>query len=411
MRNTHLLMLALLVAFALVGCGGGTAQQPTATPESRPTSTPRPTAAPTATPAPTIATGSSSGQLRPVVIDRLVTFQHPNGLFSIDVPDGWNVDDSSTDAAALYLWTDEAENALIIVSVSESAEQLTQDELQERLTSFVESFSGEQDFSMDPPEQLQSGGVQIIWSYTAQASGGVQARLLANSFIYQNGDKISLLTFGIPNEQFDDLKDSLNDILNSYEVDPSVPLSADSAVNRTVYDFSRDDGNWSVEDTDSIRAAIVNGTYDITLRDTDIYYLTAPDFDPTTDLEVSADVLIVGDSRAGVAVRYGVGTPSDTRDYYTCWIDGNNSYGCFVSVNDRWTTLQEKTSARAIKPGQVNRVALRAEGDRITFSVNGVELQTFTDGRVTSGQPALYLENFSTEAGAVYDNVVITTPK
>jgi hypothetical protein len=377
-----------------------------------------PTAAPTARPEPTIApttpsgpTGTGGGEIIPVTIDRLETFDHPGGLFSIDVPAGWNLEQDSNETNLLYLWMDAAENALIILAITETQEALTQDDLVERATAFVELFKDEKNFSMDPPEKLRSGGVQIIWSYTAQASGGVEAPLLANTFVYRDVDKVSLLTFGIPREQFNDLKPSLDAILQSYVIDPAVPLSGGESVQRFAFDFTRDEGKWVIDNSTSLQASIEGGVYRITLSDPDLYYLTAPDVTAANDMEVSADVLIQGNSRAGVAVRYGVGNPNNTRNYYTCWIDGGNQYGCFVSVNDRWTTLREPISSPAVKPGKVNRVSLRAEGDRIIFSVNGVEVQTFTDTSITRGQAALYLENFSTEAGAEFDNVMVTLVK
>ncbi|MCS6840479.1 MAG: hypothetical protein NZ699_16355 [Roseiflexus sp.] len=416
--------VAGIVALALAGCGISIGTTPTATPEPRPTATPRPTFTPrpTATPLPTAApttapatpsgsTGASGGALTPVTIDRLETFKHPAGLFRIDVPAGWSQQEDSHETTLVYVWTDAAENALIILSITETQEALTQDDLTERATEFVNIFKDEKDFSMDPPEKLRSGGVQIVWGYTAQASNGVEAPLLANTFVYRDVDKVSFLTFGIPREQFDDLKPSLDAILQSYIIDPAVPISGDPSVQRFAFDFVDDDSKWVTEDSTSLKAVIEEGVYRITLIDTDLYYLTAPDVSAANDMEVSADVLIQGNSRAGVAVRYGTGTPSNTRNYYTCWIDGGNQYGCFVSVNDRWTTLREPISNSAIKPGKVNRVSLKAQGNQIIFSVNGVALQTFTDTRIDRGQAALYLENFSTEAGAEFDNVIVTLLK
>jgi hypothetical protein len=63
---------------------------------------------------------------------------------------------------------------------------------------------------------VESGG--------AVGSGGVQARLLGNSFIEQRGDKISILTTAVPEDQFDTLKPETNKIINSYTIDASAAL-------------------------------------------------------------------------------------------------------------------------------------------------------------------------------------------
>jgi len=66
--------------------------------------------------------------------------------------------------------------------------------------------------------------VLIVWSYTAEATGGVKTKLLGNSFIEQRDDKISILTTAVPDEQFDALREATNKIINSYKIDPSSAL-------------------------------------------------------------------------------------------------------------------------------------------------------------------------------------------
>jgi hypothetical protein len=64
----------------------------------------------------------------------------------------------------------------------------------------------------------------IIWGYTAEASGGIQTKLLGNSFIEQKEDKVSILTTAVPEDQFDALQPSTDAIINSYRIDPSASL-------------------------------------------------------------------------------------------------------------------------------------------------------------------------------------------
>lgn len=202
---------------------------------------------------------------------------------------------------------------------------------------------------------------------------------------------------------------ALDDVLNSFQVDPSVAVG-ESDVQRTTYDFSTDD-DWYTGETDSSLAVIDNGVYDITLKEDNIYFLSDAEFmSAGTDMSMSTDVEVRGDVRAGVALRYSKNDDGE-RSFYACWIDGEGNYGCFVSVNDQWTALQELTASDAIKPGRTNRVELSAADDKITFSVNGVKVATFDDNSVSEGVPAFYLENFDTEAGAVFDDATITTPK
>lgn len=77
---------------------------------------------------------------------------------------------------------------------------------------------------MDDPKEQSDGSVLIVWSYTTTASGGIETKLLGNSFIEQKEDKISILTTAVPSEQFDALLESTNKIINSYTIDPSSAL-------------------------------------------------------------------------------------------------------------------------------------------------------------------------------------------
>jgi hypothetical protein len=432
MPRRFVAFLITISALVLAACGGGSAPPtPTSAPLERPTSTPRPTvtpkAEPTAKPEPTaepeptkepeatpkpIDGNNGSGDLAKVEIGDFVTYTHPDGLFSIDVPENWASSDSSNPAVAAVTWTDPANNALVIVFVTEESSELNQDELGERLQAFIDSYQEEPDFSSDPAENLESGGVQIIWSYTATADEGVQAPLLFNSFVYQDGDKISMLTFGVPDDQFPDLKDSLDIMLNSYTIDPAVALDAapvadDDLPDAELYDFSDNKGDWVEEDTGEVSAERSGGVYTVGIVEPDQYYMLNPDMDIGSEQGIAVTVEPGGDSRAGVFVR--LRSSNGSRDYYACWIDANSQYGCFVSVDNDWTTLQDATESSELQAGAPNRIKLTMYGDQLTFYINGVEVFSTIDDTVTDGRAGLYLENFADPVTAVYDDVAISS--
>ena len=60
-----------------------------------------------------------------------------------------------------------------------------------------------------------------------------------------------------------------------------------------------------------------------------------------------------------------------------------------------------------IVPGQANLIAMAMIGESVSLQINIVEVAQFKDSRLTSGSPGLYLENFETEAGALYDSIAI----
>jgi hypothetical protein len=233
---------------------------------------------------------------------------------------------------------------------------------------------------------------------------------LVNSFIYQNKNKLSIIMFGVPDAQFETLKPYLNDVLNSYIIDPTIALGEASVAMDDLpagkhYDFSDGTGKWVTEKTDSVEADLTGGIYTMRILSPDQYYLSNPDMDSGTDQGIAASVQPKDDSRAGVFLR--LTKTNGKRDYYACWINAAGEYGCFVSIKDEWTTLQDATPSDTIKTDAPNRLVMTANGDTITLRINGTEVVNLTDNNVTEGRAGLYLENFKDAVEATYDDVTI----
>lgn len=236
LRRFQLPIVALVAAAVLAACGGAPAApapttapaptpKPTLTP--RPSPKPKPTAAPTAEPTAEPTSDADAGlKLRDVEIGQLTAYAHTGKLFTIDVPENWTLKDTSKPGEAIAVWTDPAENAFMQVDIFESTQQ-TPAELASLLKNYLEkTFGNQPDFTQD--EAKESGpSMLIVWSYTAEGSNNVTAKLLGNSFIKQVGDKVSLFTLVVPDEQFDRLQPALDKILGSYEIDDTAALSAD----------------------------------------------------------------------------------------------------------------------------------------------------------------------------------------
>lgn len=174
--------------------------------------------------------GTSSGDVDAngwgmVEITDLETYTYDTGLFSIDIPEGWELQDNSTSGEANVLWLDPTQNALIVVDIFETdAASTSPEDLEELLRSYLEqTFSSYPDFELGDVVEQSDGSLLIVWSYTADASG-LEGMVLGNSFIEQRGSYISLLTLLVPDEQFENLMDMTNDILNSYVIDTSALL-------------------------------------------------------------------------------------------------------------------------------------------------------------------------------------------
>ena len=239
--------LSVALLLALAACGSKPAATapteapaaPTPAATEAPTRTPRPTREPTATPeaAPTAkptavvlsndtaTSTASSGQLQPVDIGTLETYSHKSGVFQIDVPKNWTLQDNSKADELILIWTDPTRNGGVIVDLYEDAKTNTADDLTATLKKYLENtFGKEPDFFTQDPKTQADGSVLIVWGYTATADNGTKADLLGNTFIEQRGNKISLLSTLVPADQFNSLKEKTNAIINAYTITPDAAI-------------------------------------------------------------------------------------------------------------------------------------------------------------------------------------------
>jgi hypothetical protein len=169
--------------------------------------------------------GSPSGPAgtQEVQIGELQAYTYDTGLFSIDIPQNWTLQDNSKSGEAILLWTEPNGNALVGVDIFKQANEQTPEELTKFLEDFLtKTFGSQQDFRVDEPKTQSDGSVLLVWSYTNTTPN--ELKILGNSFIEQRQDKVSILTTLVPDEQFDALLPQTNKIIQSYRIDPSANL-------------------------------------------------------------------------------------------------------------------------------------------------------------------------------------------
>jgi uncharacterized lipoprotein YbaY len=281
-RRFWLMPIALLVSVILAACGGTVAQEPTATaePTARPTSTPRPqpTAAPTRepTPEPTeeqieVPIGNDDWKTLPISMDDIDTYTYDTGIFSVDIPSAWDVQDRSTDTEVLVRFTDATGNGVVLVNIIEMPEPQGEEQLTNLLNTYLDNtYSVQPEYSRDDAIPQPDGSVLVVWGYDVDFRGE-PVRLLGNTFIEQRDNLVSLMTIALPDEQFDTLREDINTVLNSYYIDTSVPVTPVALdgllpveigdLDTYTYDtglFSIDvPDNWSIKDNSKPGEAIV----------------------------------------------------------------------------------------------------------------------------------------------------------
>jgi serine/threonine protein kinase len=194
------------------------------TPSGQVQTTPNQTTSTTAPQPTTSPSPETTTSINPrVEIGDLETYTHSSGLFSIDIPSGWTVRDNSRSGFVSIQWQDKNRNGFIQVDMFAREEKLTQKQLQDILTQVTRKVFGSLS-SFSAAEPVSSGNlVRVSWSYV-QAQNNSSIPVVGNSFISQQGNKVFMIIDAIPRNEFDRLKEKLNQILNSYKVDASVSL-------------------------------------------------------------------------------------------------------------------------------------------------------------------------------------------
>jgi hypothetical protein len=226
--HTAVTLSALAGSVALSAC------TPTATPVA--TTSPlasasaKPTTAPTTTSlTPTTSTtpkssADSGDKFTKVTIDQLDSYKHKSNVFEMQVPKGWKEQDSSKPGEVIVLWTDPSGNALIAADIFTPSADVPNDKLPETLEIVVKGFFEKQPgFEMGKPQVQSDGRVLVVFSMSAE-SQGIKNKIQGNSFIEKKGDKLSILTFGSLESQFEGLKDSFTKIADSQKISSDVKV-------------------------------------------------------------------------------------------------------------------------------------------------------------------------------------------
>jgi hypothetical protein len=130
----------------------------------------------------------------------------------------------------LVRFTDATENGVVLVDLLASQEKQTEEQLTKLLTDYLDrEYTKQKNYSHDDPKTQTDGSVLVVWGNDVAASNGKTVRLLGNTFIEQRDNLVSVLTLAMPTEQFDILRSSVNDVLNSYKIDSSVAINGESA--------------------------------------------------------------------------------------------------------------------------------------------------------------------------------------
>lgn len=173
-------------------------------------------------------TSGPDRRLAQVPIGNLDPYEHPTGVFRIDYPQRWSIEENSSSEELVTQFYSPERNGLVSVVVIEvpEADALTEDELGAALGDVVtEVFGDMANLSLDEPVVQEDGSVLVVFT-VEETVEDVTTTLLANSFIQTDGNYLSILMFALPEDQFEERRDKLDEILNSYAVDPTASIAS-----------------------------------------------------------------------------------------------------------------------------------------------------------------------------------------
>ncbi len=175
-------------------------------------------------------------------------------------------------------------------------------------------------------------------------------------------------------------------------------------------DFSKTTSGWDKWNGDSGSTDYFDGTYLITVNDTQ-YDLWANPGKNFTDVSVEVDAVMVGgpqDNDFGILCRY-----VDVENYYFGIISSDGFYAIGTVIGGTQKIIGENMQlSDAIKTGyESNRIRFDCAGSTLSLYVNGKLVQEETDSSFTSGDVGLMAGTFDTAGTQVaFDNFVVTKP-
>ncbi|WP_299487890.1 FHA domain-containing protein [Acaryochloris sp. IP29b_bin.137] len=166
---------------------------------------------------------SSPGSRRDSFGDKmadLVTYEHSSRLFRIKIPRTWRRRDTSKAGEVIVRWTDSETESSIVVDLFKSR-RLSPEDLGDLSRRFItNAFGDEPGFRAGQPKVRDSGVVELGWEFSTRNNDQV----LGVTYSQQERETVSVVSILVLRSDFDQVRLTFREILNSYRFDPSVAI-------------------------------------------------------------------------------------------------------------------------------------------------------------------------------------------
>lgn len=155
-------------------------------------------------------------------ISDLVEYEHPDGVFTISYPEGWEIDDRSTKGEAVVVFENpEGVSFLMIEAYQRDGDDMTESELVEKLDSVVDSSIGEnvEDYDPKDAEGINDDAASKVFTFTIKDADENDVQVIGIMLLQEHGALLSYTRIILPVDAFDASSDSLKEIIDSLQVD------------------------------------------------------------------------------------------------------------------------------------------------------------------------------------------------
>jgi hypothetical protein len=140
---------------------------------------------------------------------------HPSGVFAIEYPESWTVEDLSAEGRDIFLSFSNESEAFIFVQLLDLGETLSTQGFTDFVNGFLEAGFGTAPAYQEVSRQAQAnGGILVLFTYTANGE-----LMNVGTLFEQRGTLASALTVGAPAQVFNNHTDDFDHAGNSYTVD------------------------------------------------------------------------------------------------------------------------------------------------------------------------------------------------
>ena len=165
----------------------------------------------------------SSDNTQELTMANLVSYEHPSGLYALDIPDNWTpIDNSQAGEILIQGWRHPRLNSYVILRIFATESPLGRQDLQDFAARVVDDLFGELgSFDRGDPQPLLDQSIRVLW----EAQDGDDF-LVASTFVRQDGLNLSTLTVWVPDgaTDVDALQSDIDEIVASLDVDPNIDI-------------------------------------------------------------------------------------------------------------------------------------------------------------------------------------------